>query len=275
MVIVPLCLLAALLIVAGVLWPRDGSPGESLPRASIPDAVAPSLPDMERQSPSASSSDDRLSELEELIRGRTLASETDAGARTTTGEREENLLQVRYGSMPTQTTEAFPASFAFWAHTMLVLVFRNYEAPSSDYEALPPAGRACLVIMLRKGNSSGGFDEVTTGTYEPGVLQKGIIYPPGATLLTHGSAAVALGVFWRVSEEGQVKLDLGPDIEMATLSEIEKILQNMGSVTLTTVGHEPGDRVAGELSLGIHGRTNIAMGKFSIPVVPKPNDFAQ
>ena len=189
--------------------------------------------------------------------------------------RAANVLNAQYGSMTKPESQNFSSSIAFWPDdTSLVLLFRNYQAPVSEYKTPPPPGKVSLVVWIRKGHTVGGFSEVTAGTYNPGILEPGIIYPPGTTVLEDKAGTrFGLGTIWRINEHGEVKLDLCRDVDKMSIQQIRQLLQNIGSIALTQVGRSAGLRIKGEIQLGDGKKSNLTTGTFDVPVVEKPKDF--
>ena len=185
-----------------------------------------------------------------------------------------NRLLFQCGKMKTSEEGAFSSSIAFWpSDSVLVLLFRNYDAPANKYDVPPPEGKVALTIMVRKEKAS-GFERVTPGNYSPGVLKAGIIYPPGSLVLFGKTdEKLGLGVFWKINQSGKAEMHLSNQIDSMTFDDIRGLLEKIGSVTLTDVGTTSGSRVAGDLQLGEKGRSNTTTGHFDITVVPTPEDF--
>lgn len=194
---------------------------------------------------------------------------------------EENELLVKYGGMAKPETQKFDSSIAFWVYDhMLVLVFRNFRAPNTKYDADPPVGRASLIVMVRKHTglaSNGralGFEEVTAGTYEPGVLRWGMVRPPGGLFISDKSGIeLGVGVFWKLNKTSRASLSMWQDFRSMNLAEMRSFMEKLGTVRLTAVGRRPGARIKGFLALGNPEEDNVARGFFNIPVVEKPKDF--
>lgn len=191
----------------------------------------------------------------------------------------ETRLRVKYGNMGHSEDHQFPSSIAFWSgEEMLVLLFRNFSASTDKFSVTPPSGRACLIVALRKKHERGWMDEVTAGTYSPGVVPSAGIIPGGLKLITkaeEGSFFVLpVGTWWRVNQDGSVRDELWVDTSALSFREILKAFENLGTVTLKEVGKQAGMFVTGELRLGEEKGVNFATGSFRVPIVTKPKDFA-
>jgi hypothetical protein len=188
-----------------------------------------------------------------------------------------NRLRVKLGPMERAKVQTFSSSMAFWVYdSMLVLVFRNFDAPVTKYDVKPPQGGATLIVMIRKGDPNLGFARVTPGTYSPGIVRKGIIWPKGVLVLFKDDVELfGVGVLCHVNVDGTPKtnLGLGKDMKGMTESEVRAMFENLGTVRLTEVGAKPGGKVVGELSLGGQQSDYLVSGAFRVPVVETPEDF--
>jgi len=194
---------------------------------------------------------------------------------SSTSSSADNRLVFQCGKMKTSEESVFSSNIAFWpADSVLVLLFRNYDAPSNKYDVPPPEGKVALTIMVRK-EEAGGFVRVTPGNYTPGVLKAGIIYPGGAIVLFNKTTGeeLGLGVFWKINQSGKAEIHLSNQFVSMTFDDIRGLLEKIGSVTLTEVGTTSESHVVGDLNLGQQGRSNTTTGHFNITVVPKPDDF--
>jgi len=193
-------------------------------------------------------------------------------------------LEVKYSGMKHPETQDFSASMAIWVNdSLLVLLFRNYDAPLTSYSTPPPPGRAAVILPIRKykvvESMARSIETVTPGTYTTagGVLVPDRIHFGEANLLghkDHPGLELELGAIWRVNTEGRVSLCLFHDSKQAPpFLEMINMLLRLGTVELTSVGREPGSRVVGELDLGKEKGTYTARGKFDLPVVQTPSDY--
>jgi hypothetical protein len=198
-------------------------------------------------------------------------------AKQTATSQSENRFKFRWGSMTAPQEETFSSNIAFWSSdTMLVLMFRNFDAPATMFRTSPPNGKGALIVMVRKGDQISGFSKVTPGTYKPGIMEKGMLWPVGVLVIGAGSPEeYGMGVYWNVNDGGKAELALaGPSVQISA-AKIRDILQSIGTVTLIEVGDVPGKLVKGRLILGDGKGSNLTEGNFSIPIVKTPEDFVK
>jgi hypothetical protein len=192
-------------------------------------------------------------------------------------ERAANVLRVKYGGMLHSEDRNFSSSVAFWqGESSLVIVFRNFGAPVDDASVKPPFGRARLVAIIRTD-----VGNITPGTYRLGWLDshntshvfvramedKGKEGKEGHVYLFLVSAA------WEVNTNGKTELEFWKDYHTLPPDQFREMLKNLGTVTLTEVGHQPGTDVVGTISLGSEEHLNMAVGAFRVPVLAPPQDF--
>jgi hypothetical protein len=112
---------------------------------------------------------------------------------------------------------------------MLVLVFRNYEAPLTSYRADPPSGCGALTLMIRQRGffmNTWGFVPVGPGIHRPGVLEVGRLWPAGTVSLADKAGhEVGIGAFWRIYDGGKVREEYWQDLGVkgqvsATLNQL-------------------------------------------------------
>jgi hypothetical protein len=198
-------------------------------------------------------------------------------AKQTATSQSENRLKFKWGTMTAPQEELFSSNIAFWSSdTMLILMFRNYDAPTTKFRTSPPDGKGALIVMVRNGDRISGFSKVTPGTYKPGLMEKGMLWPVGVLVIGAGTPdEYGMGVYWNVNDGGKAELALaGPNVQISA-AKIRDILQSIGTVTLTEVGEAPGKLVKGRLILGDGKGSNLTEGYFSIPVVKTPEDFVK
>jgi hypothetical protein len=112
-------------------------------------------------------------------------------------------------------------------------------------------------VILQKFTFAGRRETPTPGSYQPSFYPKALVNPVGSLgIQDKAGKEFVSGSYWKVKT---------PDgANMALVA---------GTVTITSLGRNPGDYVEGTLML--NERTNTAIGQFWLPITTLPPDFKE
>jgi hypothetical protein len=183
-----------------------------------------------------------------------------------------NVLRVKYGGMLHSGEQIFSSSVAFWqSESSLVIVFRNFGTTMDDASAKPSLGRARLVAIIRTDGL-----EITSGTYHLGLLESrntSHVFVRAMEDKEKQMYLFAVSAAWEVSRNGKIEVEFWKDYRTMLPDQFRNMLKNLGTITLTELGHQPGSNVAGTISLGSEDHLNMAVGAFRVPVLAPPQDY--